>query len=102
LQAHWLPDFLTLRSDLLQLHFGFTYRYKNAGKSGDAGKDVVWAARLAERPATHGLSTGRCCDLCHERGMAWCGLKLYGRVNEATFRKVVLVLLLLSGAALVV
>jgi uncharacterized protein len=32
----------------------------------------------------------------------WLGLKLYGRVNEATFRKVVLVLLLLSGAALVV
>src|SRR5215475_1383630 len=32
----------------------------------------------------------------------WLGLKLYGRVNEATFRKVVLVLLLLSGIALVV
>ena len=32
----------------------------------------------------------------------WLGLSLYGRVNEATFRKVVLVLLLLSGAALVV
>jgi uncharacterized membrane protein YfcA len=32
----------------------------------------------------------------------WLGLKLYGRVNEATFRKVVLVVLLLSGAALVV
>jgi uncharacterized protein len=32
----------------------------------------------------------------------WLGLKLYGRVNEATFRKVVLVLLLLSGIALIV
>jgi len=32
----------------------------------------------------------------------WLGLKLYGRVNEATFRKVVLVLLLLSGVALMV
>ena len=32
----------------------------------------------------------------------WLGLKLYGRVNEATFRKVVLVLLLLSGVALLV
>ena len=32
----------------------------------------------------------------------WLGLSLYGRVNEATFRKVVLLLLLLSGAALVV
>src|SRR5262249_20811728 len=32
----------------------------------------------------------------------WLGLKLYGRVKEATFRKVVLLLLLLSGVALVV
>jgi len=32
----------------------------------------------------------------------WLGLKLYGRVDESTFRKVVLVLLLLSGAALIV
>jgi uncharacterized membrane protein YfcA len=31
----------------------------------------------------------------------WVGLKLYGRLNEATFRKVVLVLLLASGAILV-
>ena len=29
----------------------------------------------------------------------WLGLKLYGRVNEVTFRKVILVLLLISGAA---
>jgi uncharacterized protein len=33
---------------------------------------------------------------------SWLGLKLYGHVDESTFRKVVLVLLLLSGAALVV
>jgi hypothetical protein len=32
---------------------------------------------------------------------SWLGLKLYGRLNEAAFRKVVLVLLLASGAALV-
>jgi len=32
----------------------------------------------------------------------WLGLKLYGRVKEAAFRKVVLLLLLLSGVALVV
>ncbi|MGB8896929.1 MAG: sulfite exporter TauE/SafE family protein [Pseudolabrys sp.] len=32
----------------------------------------------------------------------WLGLKLYGRVNEMTFRKVVLVLVLFSGTALVV
>jgi uncharacterized membrane protein YfcA len=32
----------------------------------------------------------------------WLGMKLYGRINEATFRKVVLVLLLLSGLALLV
>lgn len=31
----------------------------------------------------------------------WLGMKLYGRIDEATFRKVVLVLVLLSGAALV-
>jgi uncharacterized membrane protein YfcA len=32
----------------------------------------------------------------------WLGLKLYGRLDEATFRKVVLVLLLVSGATLIV
>jgi uncharacterized membrane protein YfcA len=32
---------------------------------------------------------------------SWVGLKLYGRLDEAGFRKVVLVLLLASGAALV-
>jgi uncharacterized membrane protein YfcA len=32
----------------------------------------------------------------------WLGLKLYGQINETTFRKIVLVLLLLSGAALTV
>src|SRR5262249_2921669 len=31
---------------------------------------MVRAARLAERPAARGLSTGRRCDFCHERGMA--------------------------------
>ena len=31
----------------------------------------------------------------------WLGLKLYGHLNEDTFRKVILVLLLLSGAALI-
>jgi uncharacterized membrane protein YfcA len=30
----------------------------------------------------------------------WLGLKLYGRLNEAQFRKVVLVLLLASGVVL--
>jgi uncharacterized membrane protein YfcA len=32
----------------------------------------------------------------------WLGLKLYGQVNETTFRKIVLSLLLLSGAALII
>ena len=32
----------------------------------------------------------------------WLGLKLFGRLNEATFRKVVLVLLLASGIVLIV
>jgi uncharacterized protein len=31
----------------------------------------------------------------------WLGLKLFGRINEATFRKVVLLLLLVSGAVLI-
>jgi uncharacterized protein len=32
----------------------------------------------------------------------WVGLKLYGHLDEAAFRKVVLLLLLVSGIALVV
>jgi uncharacterized membrane protein YfcA len=32
----------------------------------------------------------------------WLGMKLYGRLDEATFRKVVLVLLLVSGAVLII
>ena len=35
-------------------------------------------------------------------GGTWLGLKLYGRLNEAAFRKVVLVLLLVSGVVLIV
>ena len=31
----------------------------------------------------------------------WLGMKLYGRINETTFRTVVLVLILISGAALI-
>ena len=32
----------------------------------------------------------------------WVGLKLYGRLNDATFRKVILILLQVSGLSLVV
>lgn len=32
----------------------------------------------------------------------WLGLKLFGRIREAVFRKIVLVLLLASGAVLIV
>jgi uncharacterized membrane protein YfcA len=32
----------------------------------------------------------------------WAGLKLYGHLDEASFRKIVLLLLLVSGIALVV
>jgi uncharacterized membrane protein YfcA len=32
----------------------------------------------------------------------WLGMKVYGRIDEATFRKVVLVLLLVSGVVFVV
>jgi uncharacterized membrane protein YfcA len=32
----------------------------------------------------------------------WVGFKLYGRLDDATFRKVLLVLLLIAGLALIV
>ena len=32
----------------------------------------------------------------------WLGLKLFGRIDEATFRKIVLALLLVSGVTLMV
>jgi uncharacterized protein len=32
----------------------------------------------------------------------WLGLKLFGRLDEASFRKIVLVLLLASGAVLMI
>jgi uncharacterized membrane protein YfcA len=32
----------------------------------------------------------------------WAGLKLYGKLDDAAFRKVILVLLLVSGVSLVV
>ena len=35
-------------------------------------------------------------------GGTWLGMKLYGRLEEATFRKIVLALLLVSGAVLIV
>jgi uncharacterized membrane protein YfcA len=34
-------------------------------------------------------------------GGSWLGLKLFGRLNEAGFRKIVLVLLFTSGAVLI-
>ncbi len=32
----------------------------------------------------------------------WCGLNLYGKLNDAAFRKMILLLLLFSGLALIV
>jgi hypothetical protein len=32
----------------------------------------------------------------------WVGLKLYGRIDDAAFRKIILLLLLVSGVSLVV
>jgi len=32
----------------------------------------------------------------------WAGLKLFGKLDDATFRRIVLVLLLISGASLLV
>jgi len=84
-------------------------------------------ARLAEGRAAHGLPAGHHRDERHDRGLAgcerrghrdtvklfllglpmllagtWVGMKLYGRLDEASFRKVVLILLLISGMLLVV
>jgi uncharacterized membrane protein YfcA len=33
---------------------------------------------------------------------AWCGLRLYGHLDDAAFRKIILVLLLVSGITLIV
>jgi uncharacterized membrane protein YfcA len=43
------------------------------------------------------------CILRARRALAgtWLGLKLYGRIDEATFRKIVLALLFVSGAVLI-
>jgi len=32
----------------------------------------------------------------------WCGFKLYGRLDDRAFRKVILILLLVSGLSLIV
>jgi uncharacterized membrane protein YfcA len=32
----------------------------------------------------------------------WCGFRLYGKLNDETFRKIILLLLLVSGIALIV
>ena len=57
------------------------------GTKGAITKDTVWMFSIG-LPA---LLAG-----------TWVGLKLYGHLDEAAFRKIVLVLLLLSGFALVV
>jgi hypothetical protein len=57
------------------------------GASGAISTDTAWFF-LAGLPA---LLAG-----------TWVGLKLYGQLDEAGFRKVVLLLLLVSGIALVV
>ncbi len=83
------------------------------------------AARLDQGRAARRLPAGRRHDLCRVPGMAgrhrqlrpadlllflaglpalfagsWLGLRLYGRLDEAGFRKVVLAFLLLAGTAL--
>jgi uncharacterized membrane protein YfcA len=81
---------------------------------------------LAERSPAHNLAASRGCDFPYERrrigikgvvsadtirllllGLpallsgTWLGMKLYGRLDEAMFRRVVLILLLVSGAVLI-
>jgi len=41
-----------------------------------------------------------CWNLARLAG-TWLGLKLFGRIDEATFRKLVLALLFISGAVLI-
>jgi uncharacterized protein len=57
------------------------------GTQGEIGRDTIWLFAIG-LPA---LAAG-----------TWLGLKLYGRLDETTFRKIVLFLLLGSGLALVV
>jgi uncharacterized membrane protein YfcA len=57
------------------------------GTRGEIGRDTIWLFAVG-LPA---LAAG-----------TWLGLKLYGRLDESAFRKVVLLLLLGSGLALVV
>ena len=57
------------------------------GSAGVIGKDTAWLF-LIGLPA---LLAG-----------TWLGMKLYGRLDEAAFRKVVLVVLLVSGIALMI
>jgi hypothetical protein len=75
---------------------------------------------MAEGEAARDLPAGRCRYLSDGRALArcqetakffvmglpcivagtWLGLKLFGRIDEAMFRKIVLALLFASGAAL--
>ena len=55
------------------------------------GVKGTWTVE-ARQPVCDGLAMSSCRNLV--------GLKLFGRINEAGFRKIVLALLLLSGAAL--
>jgi uncharacterized membrane protein YfcA len=82
---------------------------------------------LAEGGSTNDLPAGRGCGLSHERARArrkgtvaaetaklfvmglpcimtgtWLGLKLFEYVDEAMFRKIVVALLLISGAMLII
>ena len=66
------------------------------------GARVVPAAEapLSKRKFTLGLACGLI-GLPALLAGSWLGLRLYGKLDEAAFRKVVLALLLMSGLALV-
>jgi uncharacterized membrane protein YfcA len=99
---------------------------RNNGTCGYIGDDLVRPAQLAERSAASDFSAGCGCDLRHERRVAghqgsvsadtirlflfglpvllagtWLGVELYGHLDETAFRRVVLVLLSVSGAVLI-
>src|SRR5262249_24872538 len=75
-----------------------------------AGVQPVWVASFAMRGLWLGISGAISTDtawffffgLPALLAGTWLGLKLYGHLDEASFRKVVLLLLLVSGIALVV
>jgi uncharacterized protein len=61
---------------------------------------LMSAGGLASKAWYRQTRSGCFCLDCPLSG-TWLGMKLYGRLDETTFRRVVLILLLVSGAVLI-